>query len=606
MMPNGERAAQRETTAAPDTAQQPEPLRAEAPGTDTVRADAVRADAVRPEAVRPEAVHHEAVRGAAVDADAAHTAGVTGEGATGGGPSGGGPAGRGCPTGESPTSSAPAGGVPTDSAPTGAGPTLAKPTDAAPVPGPAPALTPTERPVLDDFAPTGPAPAPATPPAAPRRDVPTTVLRDVAAGMSAASAASSPLPPVRQAGAEEGTAVISPVPMPAAAPDTATLPPPTRPAEPLPAAAPPPLNAPAPDPQVTASFASVPPHQAQPQAPAPAQVRPPVQAQPQTPAPSPYPPGVPGIPASTGTFSSLPVVDNSLVGTRRKPRHGEPLAGRVLRAVRRTVSSSAAREVATASRTAELLQQPVATGRQIAVTSIRGGAGKSTVAALVGTAYAHYRHDPVLLVEADPALGTLPFRLGAPSLRWTVRDLAAMIEPSMSLLDITGYLVQLPDNAWLLPGSKGEVGAMLDTKAYEKAMVALRRYFGVTVVDCETLPAEVARTALSAAHARVLVAPATFEGVASTHSVLKWMSGLPRQVVAGTVVVLTQAVPHGGLDVDKAVEKLRATGATVHLLPYDRHLAAGGEISTELLAHSTREAVTHIAADALSLSLRRP
>ncbi|MDG4857825.1 cellulose synthase operon protein YhjQ/BcsQ, partial [Streptomyces sp. T-3] len=310
-------------------------------------------------------------------------------------------------------------------------------------------------------------------------------------------------------------------------------------------------------------------------------------------------------PAPRHMFSSLPVVDESLAATRRKPRHGEPLVARALRAVQRTVSSSAAREVTLASGTAEVLQQQIVTGRQIAVTSIRGGAGKSTVAALLGKTYAHYRHDPVLLVEADPALGTLPFRLGAEALRWTVRDLAQMVEPSMSLLDVTGYLVQLPDNAWLLPGSQGKVGAMLDPKLYEKAMVSLRRYFGITVVDCETLPAEVARTALSAAQARVLVAPATFEGVASTHAVLEWMSGLPRHIIEGTVVVLAESVPHGGLDTSKAVQKLRATGASVQLLPYDRHLAAGGAISTDLLARATRQAVTKIAAETLQFSQRR-
>ncbi|WP_156721787.1 MinD/ParA family ATP-binding protein [Streptomyces apocyni] len=305
------------------------------------------------------------------------------------------------------------------------------------------------------------------------------------------------------------------------------------------------------------------------------------------------------------TPNSRPTLPPALTATARKPRHGEPLVTRTLRALRRTVSSSAAREVAEASSVAEALQQPVTTGRQIAVTSIRGGAGKSTVAALLGTTYAHYRHDPVLLVEADPALGTLPLRLGADALRWTTADVAAIVEPQMSLLDITGYLVQLPDNAWLLPGSQGRVGAMLDTKAYEKVMVSLRRYFGITVVDCETLPAEVARTALSASQARVLVAPATLEGVASTHSVLEWMTGLPPHIVAGTVVVLTQSVPHGGVDLDKAAGQLRDTGASVQLLPYDRHLAAGGAISTDRLAHSTRTAATRIAAEALQLSQRR-
>ncbi|WP_326767959.1 MinD/ParA family protein [Streptomyces sp. NBC_01591] len=302
------------------------------------------------------------------------------------------------------------------------------------------------------------------------------------------------------------------------------------------------------------------------------------------------------------TPDSRPVVDRQLAAVGRKARRGEPFTARAARALRVSVSSSAAREVARTTATAELLQQPVTTGRQIAVTSIRGGAGKSTVAALLGTTYAHYRQDPVLFVEADPALGSLPLRLGAETLRWTTGDLADIIEPQMSLLDITGYLVQLPGNAWLLPGSQGQIGAMLDSRAYERVMVSLRRYFGVTVVDCETLPAEVARVALSAAQARVLAAPATLEGVTSTYAVLTWMQSLPRQVIAGTVVVLSELVPHPGLDLDEAVEKLKATGASVQVLPYDRHLAAGGEIRTELLAHATREAATRLAADVFRLS----
>ncbi|MFD3511684.1 MinD/ParA family protein [Streptomyces sp. NPDC058657] len=311
--------------------------------------------------------------------------------------------------------------------------------------------------------------------------------------------------------------------------------------------------------------------------------------------PQPHPP----------TPESRPAVEKALAAAGRKPRRGEPVLGRALRAVRRTVASSAAAEVTQAARTAEALQQPVITGRQIVVTSIRGGAGKTTLAALLGTTYAHYRQDPVLVLEADPALGTLPLRLGVESLRWTAGDLARIVQPQMSLLDVTGYLVQLPDNAWLLPGSRGQVGAMLDTPTYEKVMVSLRRYFGVTVVDCETLPAEVARTALSAAQARVVVVPATVEGVASTHSVLRWMATLPPHVVANTVVVLTESTPHAGVDTGRAAKELEGLGVRVQLLPYDRHLAGGGAIRTELLARSTRQAAARIAAEVLQLSRSR-
>ncbi|MBV6701394.1 MinD/ParA family protein [Kitasatospora aureofaciens] len=324
-----------------------------------------------------------------------------------------------------------------------------------------------------------------------------------------------------------------------------------------------------------------------------------------------YPPPTPGPPpqqpqvTAQRTPDSRPTVDRNLAALGRKPRGGEPFAAKAAHAVWKNVSSSASREVAEITRIAEILQQPVTTGRQIAVTSIRGGAGKSTVAALLGTTYAHYRQDPVLFVEADPALGSLPIRLGAETLRWTASDVAEIVKPQMSLLDVTGYLVQLQNNSWLLPGSQGQIGAMLDTRGYQRVMVALRRYFGVTVVDCPTLPAEVARVALSAAQARVLVTPATLDGVASTQAVLQWMRGLPPHVMAGTVVVLTELTPHPGVDVDAAVRTLRSTGTTVHVLPYDRHLAAGGAIRTDLLARATRATVTRLAADVFQLSQNR-
>ncbi|MGX7761012.1 MinD/ParA family protein [Streptomyces angustmyceticus] len=319
-------------------------------------------------------------------------------------------------------------------------------------------------------------------------------------------------------------------------------------------------------------------------------------------APTAYIPG----PQHHSVPGSRPVVDKELDGVvRRKPQHGESFAARAARTLRRTLSSSAAREVAEITRTAQVLQQPVTTGRQIAVTSIRGGSGKSTVAALLGTTYAHYRQDPVLVLEADPALGSLPVRLGAEWLRWTTSDIADIVKPDMSLLDVTGYLVQLPNNAWLLPASQGQIGVRLDSRAYERAVVALRRYFGVMVIDCETLPAEVARVALASAHGRVLTTPATPEGITSAYSVLQWMQGLPRHVIAGTVVVLTELVPHPGLDLDEAVQKLTSTGASVQVLPYDRHLAASGPLRTELLAHPTREAAARLAADVFHLSQKR-
>ncbi|MCB5907926.1 hypothetical protein [Streptomyces pinistramenti] len=301
----------------------------------------------------------------------------------------------------------------------------------------------------------------------------------------------------------------------------------------------------------------------------------------------------------------MPLLPPDLDALRVKARHGESVVQRAGRAVRRALASSPAAETAAATETAYAIQQPVTTGRQIAVSSIRGGAGKSTVAALLALTYAHYRADPVLAVEADPALGTLPHRLGATEVRWSGTDLAQIVDPSMLITDLTGYLLPFPGGGWLLPGSQGAIGTRLDLDTYRIVMTSLRRYFATTVVDCETLPAEVARTALVTTQARVLVSPATPEGVVATRAVLDWVGGVHRGILPTTVVVLSHGAPDTGLDLRRAAEHLGAGGAAVLPLPYDRHLAAGGAIRTALLGERTLRAAARIAGEVMNRAVSR-
>ncbi|MFB7707655.1 hypothetical protein [Streptomyces sp. NPDC056105] len=298
------------------------------------------------------------------------------------------------------------------------------------------------------------------------------------------------------------------------------------------------------------------------------------------------------------TPESVPTVDPRLAGALGRAQHGDTVARRTGRSLRR-LASSAAQAVSEETLLARELQQPVANGRVVAVTSIRGGVGKTTVSALLARTLNHYRHDPVLALEADAALGTLPVRLGAESVRWSCPDLAQILKPSMQLTDVTGYLVPVTDGGWLLPASQGRVGAPLDVRTYRTLSLALRRYFAVTVVDCETLPGEVARTAMDTAHARVVVAPMTVEGVGGTRVVLDWLAQLPKAALAATVVALTSSAPDMTLDLKAATAHLRETGVAVVHLPYDRHLAAGGPIRTALLSEATRRAATVLAAEAV-------
>ncbi|MEV5470328.1 hypothetical protein AB0926_07040 [Streptomyces griseoincarnatus] len=323
---------------------------------------------------------------------------------------------------------------------------------------------------------------------------------------------------------------------------------------------------------------------------------------PRRPAPSPGPVSDPHLPTAPAP-ESAPTLDPRLLLALGRPLHGDSVSRRTGRALRK-LTSSVAQDVAERTRIAREVQQPVTTGRVVAVTSIRGGVGKSTVTALLGRTLNHYRHDPVLTLEADAALGTLPVRMGAESVRWTCADLAPVLHPSMQLTDVTGYLVPVSDGGWLLPAGRGQVGAPLDVMSYRKVTLALRRYFAVTVVDCETLPGEVARTAMDTAHARVVVAPTTAEGVGATRQVLDWLARLPHSALATTVVALVAGTPDMVLDDKAAVGHLKEAGVTVVTVPYDRHLAGGGPIRTDLLARTTQEAVLRLTAEVMGRAVR--
>ncbi|WP_030668313.1 hypothetical protein [Streptomyces sp. NRRL B-1347] len=333
------------------------------------------------------------------------------------------------------------------------------------------------------------------------------------------------------------------------------------------------------------------------------------ESSPVLPAPEPGTPTRDPAPAPTAAVPARPAphppptLDPRLALARGRPQHGDSALRRTGRTLRR-LTASAAQEVAEESRTAQEIQQPVTTGRVLAVTSIRGGVGKTTVAALLSRAFTHYRHDPVLALEADAALGTLPVRMGAESVRWACGDLARILTPAMQLTDVTGYLVPVSDGGWLLPGSQGQVGAPLDVATYRTVTLALRRYFAMTVVDCETLPGEVARTAMDTAHARVVVAPMTPEGVGGTRLVLDWLGQLPHSALATTVVALTATSPDMTLNARAAAGHLRESGACVVAVPYDRHLAGGGAIDPARLADASRQAVTRLAAEAMRRAVR--
>jgi MinD-like ATPase involved in chromosome partitioning or flagellar assembly len=288
-------------------------------------------------------------------------------------------------------------------------------------------------------------------------------------------------------------------------------------------------------------------------------------------------------------------------GLLRMPEHADNWHQRLRTSVR-GIGGSAAKASREAAEVAGVLSQPVTTGRRIAVLGIRGGSGKSTVAALLASAYATHRGDRVLAVDADPDLGSLGLRLGASSPTSLV-GLGRVPRVWQTLDEAERCLGRAPSGAWILSGERGSAQPeTMPPNAYLGVLHGISRYFAVTVVDAGAgMVTQLNQSVLADAHAIVLATPASIDGVVSARRALEWIRDWNPQRLPQTVVALTAMSPQAtDIDMGRTVEALAPYGVPPALLPYDRHLATGSTIEPWRLGERTRNSAVQLAAAALS------
>ncbi len=289
---------------------------------------------------------------------------------------------------------------------------------------------------------------------------------------------------------------------------------------------------------------------------------------------------------------------------RHQP-HGDSLARRVGHGVAGVFQPP--EEAQAVANFGEWVQHPVTTGRRIAITGIRGGAGKSTVAALLATVFGHYRQDRILALDIDPGLGSLALRLGITPVH-SLGDLARETTPTNSFAEIEPYLTRAGRRLWVLPGTRGAVNdSTLDAHTYQTVAAPLSRFFAITVVDSGAgLLDKLHRAVLTGAHAQVLVTHATFDGAVGARETLDWMAaGGLAALLPRTVVVFTVRTPdaESALDLKRAAALVHERGAGVVRFGYDRHLALGTTLDARRLAQGTRVAAVRTAAETLRRTL---
>ncbi|GAA2426877.1 hypothetical protein GCM10010191_44370 [Actinomadura vinacea] len=286
-------------------------------------------------------------------------------------------------------------------------------------------------------------------------------------------------------------------------------------------------------------------------------------------------------------------------------RHGDPMARRVGRGIRHVVGAGA-QDLRLQGEAADLLGRRVPGHRQIAVVSVRGGAGKTTMAALLATALARHRADRVLAVDADADLGSLPLRLGVRS-EHCLFDLAERRPEGFE--EAARYLARTEDGVWVLPATRGgRIAGEFTLETFQAALGSVNRYFAAAVVDCGAgILTELHGGILATTHSQVLVTSATVDGALSAQGALEWFTNSGQgALLARTVIAMVSHAPHADADIDRAVRMLKEGGMHVVLVPYDRHLAMGGTLEPDKLGGGTKSAITKVAADVFARALGLP
>ncbi|TYK43730.1 MinD/ParA family ATP-binding protein [Actinomadura decatromicini] len=309
----------------------------------------------------------------------------------------------------------------------------------------------------------------------------------------------------------------------------------------------------------------------------------------------PNPPPAP--PQQQHQHGAVPMADEFV----RKNQHGDAFVRRMGRGVRKAVGASG--QIRTQAEIAEYLRRPVGGYRQITVVSVRGGAGKTTMAALLATELARHRPDRVLAIDADAELGSLPLRLGVRS-ELSLFDLAA--QQPRTFEEAAQYLKQTREGLWVLAATRGgRITGEFAFDTYQAAFSTVSRYIAAAVTDCSAgILTDLHRSLLGQSHSVVLVTPGTVDGALSARGALEWFSqGAQRGLLARTVIAMVSHAPQVGADLARAAQMLTAWGTPVVHVPYDRQIATGAAVDFSRLGEATHAAVGRIAYEAFARSL---
>jgi MinD-like ATPase involved in chromosome partitioning or flagellar assembly len=311
-------------------------------------------------------------------------------------------------------------------------------------------------------------------------------------------------------------------------------------------------------------------------------------------APPPYPPPPPPQapwPGANDPGRALP--------TGRKPRPGTGWRKAVYAATFGLVNLGPSRDERRDAQLETVVQSALRGYYKVGVLG-KGGVGKTSVAASVGSVFAELRPaDRVVAVDADTAFGRLGSRID-PNTHGSYWELAA----DKNLQTFADLRTRVGNNAsglYVLAGDPASSrGRVLDPALYREAIMRLDRHFTISIVDCgSTMDAPVTQEALRDVDALIVVSSPWADGASAAAQTMEWLANHDKtDLLRRTIVVLNDSDGHADKKTRSVLaQQFTARGQVVVEVPFDPHLRPGGVIDvSHEMGRATRRRFLEIAA----------